>query len=288
MARNKRKNARRARAKTLSKLQKRQVVSIVKGEAETKRSCFYQQYNDGTITTRCPGVYSARGWATQNQSIQVNQTDILQLIPFIQQGTDDWERIGREITPRSLTVKGAVRIAFPRINANLLTNVKVHIFVYQHVSLKDYQSLYSQNSFQDFLYAGQGATTLFNGEEQCVGMPVNKQVYKIVKKLVIPLKFAGLFAPGTPSGQPNPNSHQWKADFSFDLTKHLPKRLVYPQNNVLAPLPITQLDTPTNSSLAMSMGFTYDLAVANTNGTPFAYQPWLEQTYVSQLTYKDL
>lgn len=263
-------------------------MSIVKGEAETKRSCFYQQFNDGTITTRCPGTYSTRGWAIQNQNIQVNQTDILQLIPFIQQGTDDWERIGREITPKSLRVVGAVRISLPQLQLNLITNLKVHIFVYQHVTLKDYQSLYSANSFEDFLYAGQGATVRFNGEEQNVGMPVNKQVYRVVKKLVIPLKFAGFFSPPPGAAVPFPNSHTWKANFSFDVTKHLPKRLVYPQNNQLAPLPIQQLDTPTNSSLAMSMGFTWDFNPSNTGGTAPQLRPYIEQTYVSQMTYKDI
>lgn len=129
---------------------------------------------------------------------------------------------------------------------------------------------------------------LFSGEEQNVGMPVNKQVYRVVKKLVIPLKFAGFLSVPSSITAPYPNSHQWKADFSFDLTKHLPKRLVYPQNNQIAPLPITQLDTPTNSSLAMSMGFTYDAIEPNTGTFPFAYRPWLEQTYVSQMTYKDM
>lgn len=114
-----------------------------------------------------PWRIQRKGWAIQNQSIQTNQVDILQLIPFIQQGTDDWERIGREITPKSLRVTGSVRVSLPRLQSNLLTNVRVHIFVYQHVSHKDYQSLYSLNNFQDFIcWSGRYSAVQRRGAER--------------------------------------------------------------------------------------------------------------------------
>ena len=211
----------------LNTVQKIQVKGIVEGQAEKKNVYFYQSFNDGTVTTRPTGAYVNRGWAIQNQGIRTNNTDILQLIPYVDQGDDVNQRIGRKIDPTRLTLTGSVRVSLARLNGSPtpLTNLKVYLFIMQHVLIKDYYTLYGQNDFSQFLYNGEGKTVYFNGEEQNVGQQVNSSVYKILKRVCVPLKFAGNLA-GSTAGIPN--SHVWKANYQMDLTKHLPAKLLYP------------------------------------------------------------
>lgn len=272
----------------LSPPMRRAVKAIVRGDAETKHTTFYESFNDGTITTRASGFYSARGWAVHNQSLTSNPLDILQVIPYVIQGTGDTNRIGSKIRVANLKVNGAVRVSIDRLSLLNLTNVKVVIFVWQHVSLRDYTNLYANNDWSYFLEDGEGNTRTFNGEQQNLAMRVNSQTYKICVRRVIPLKYAGLTPPsagGAPAGIAN--SHVWKADYSFDLTRFVPKVLTYPEvNGTISPPPQT-LNAPTNSSLAMSVAFLLDNNPSNTAGTPYTALPLIENTYVSEIGFKD-
>jgi len=281
-----RKKTKSRKPKALSKPQKAQVQKMVLGEAEKKTVYHYNSFNDGTVTTRATGAYVNRGWAIQNQGIRTNNTDILQLIPYCDEGTDVNQRIGRKIDPVKLSLAGSVRVSLARLNGSptLLTNLKVYLFIVQHVQIKDYYTLYGQNDFSQFLYNGEGKTVYFDGEEQNTAQQVNSSVYKILKRVCIPLKFAG-----NPSGSTVgiPNSHVWKANYQLDLTKYLPAKLLYPLNTVGGPLPPEQAGAPTNSSIFMCMGFTSDINPSNTNGTEFTGLPWIEQTYVTRMHYTD-
>ena len=286
-ARNRRLNARKRKTRALNKVQRVQVKAIVEGQAEKKNAYFYESFNDGTSTARSTGAYVNRGWCTQNQSIRTNNTDIKQLIPYVDLGDDVNQRIGRKIDPTNLVLAGAVRVALARqqVENSPCINFKVHLFIVQHVQIKDYYTLYGQNDFTQFLYNGEGQTVRFDGEEQNAAMAVNSSVYKVLKKKVITLKYAG-----NQSGigaQGIPNSHVWKANYSINLTKYLPSKLMYPLNTTLGPLPPAQAANPTNSSLFMCMAFCPDNNPANTNGAVFASVPWIEQTYVTRMSYTD-
>lgn len=265
------------------------VKQIVRGEAETKYTTFYSSFNDGTTAVRDTGFFNQRGWAVHNQAINSNNTDIHQVVPYVVQGTGDNNRIGNKIRVNNLVVNGSVRISIDRLASNFLTNLYAVIYIWQHVSLKDYTNLYANNDFTQFLEDGEGNTRLFQGDPQNVWMRVNSQTYKVYQRKIVPLKFAGITPPLSPTSPFSiANSHVWKADYSCNLTKHMPKLLHYPEvNGVISPPPQT-INAPTNSSLCMSIGFVLDNSPADTAATPFTSLPYIQHTYVSQLSFKDM
>lgn len=273
----------------LSKPMRKAVKQIVRGEAETKRTAFYETFNDGTGTARATGFYNARGYAIQNQAIQTNNTDILQLIPYVLQGVGDTNRIGNKIRVQNLSVSGSVRVDLNRLSTLNTTNLKVYLFIWQHVSLKDYTNLYAANDFTQFLEDGEGGTRNFNGDPQNPGMKINGEQYRVLVRKQLRLKYAGLI-PSATGGQPTSvaNCGDWIAHYNINLTKHVPKILSYPENNPAISPPPQTINAPTNSSLCMSMGFVIDNCPSNTAGTPFVNLPFIEQTYVSQLAFKDM
>lgn len=283
----------RKKAKTakLTKPMAKAVKQIVRGEAETKKVSFFQSANDGTVVAAATGLFVNRGWAVQNNRIVNNQTDILQLIPFVEQGTDDWQRVGKSITVQSLKVQGTIRVA-AAISGNaggaIPANITVYIYVLQHQSLKDYASLRARNDFTQLIDAnGLTATHGFNGEASDPQQTIAKNYYKLVKRKKVVLKYAGVFGPIANQFPVSiANAHEWFMDYSMDLTKALPKKLVYPEDLQVGPNPY--IESPLNSSLFMCMGFV-DHLVPNYGQQPVVpILPWLEQTYVSTMTYKDM
>lgn len=264
---------------------KQMIRRVVTGIAETKTASFYQTYNNGTTPGRATGAFASRGYATQNNEILNNPTDIFQLIPAVAQGNSDNQRLGDQITPTSLTVKGEVRVRKQNIlDANVPLDIKVVIYVLQHVSLKDYTNLYSQNNFNQLLETGENSTVRFYGNSVSPKLKVANQYYRVLKRKIITLRHAGVtnYTGGLNYAVSQANAHNWFGEYTFSLGKHLPKTLKYPENSVTG----TTLNEPTNSSIFMCMGFydqneNPDLTVVPTNGQ-------LEQFYVSQLTWKDM
>lgn len=265
---------------------------VLNRNTESKYVMFYQTANSGVTTSRAVGDYALRGYATQNNTITTNTNpiirnnlDILQLIPYCEQGVADNQRLGDKITPKSLTVSGSVRIkSLTRLQEIAPTDIKVVIYVLQHVSLKDYNNLYANNDFSQLLETGENSTVQFEGQSWHAKMPIAKQYYRLLKKKIITLRYAG--AENTSSTvvpYSVANSHNYFAEYKFSLSKHLPANLKYPENSVLDP---NVLNAPTNSSIFMCMGF-YDQKESY-NGSDLVTEAWMEQTYVSKLVYKDL
>lgn len=277
-------------AKALSKPQRKAVKAIVKGSAETKRSMWYQDFNGGSATTRATGLFATRGFAVQNSVISSNETDILRLIPAVAQGTDTFTRIGDRITPIALNVRGVIRVNSGRLNAVAPTDVDVYIYVLQHVGLKNYDDLYAKNDFNQLLDIGVGSTKEFTGEETDPTLPIANSYYKLLKKKKITLRYSGetsqpgLTPPTVGNYVSQANAHSWHASYSMSLGKHLPKTLKYPEptasTNPVIPA------APTNSSLFMCMSFVNWPNPSNWTsfGSTLAY---IEQTYTSELLYKD-
>jgi len=266
----------------------RAVNKIVRGNAETKTVAFYQSANNGTVSPPpvATGLFSGRGWCVQNTTISSNVTDILQLIPDVGQGINDWQRIGQRINPVSLTVKGAIRIALGYLGQTAplaVKNVSVYIYVLQHVSLKSYTDLRLNNNFAQLLDTHDGTTTQFNGEALSPHLPVNTENYRLLARKKVTLKYAGSAGVSPVAGNYSiANAHTWYSNYKFNLTKHLPKRLIYPEAAAAA-LPPSALDQPTNSSIFMCMGYVSDL-----NTVPADVNSNIEQTYVAQMKYKDM
>lgn len=274
----------------LSKPVRRAIKNIVRGEAETKYTNWYQTLNT-TGESRATGFLSGSGWAVQNQSITNNELDILRVIPTVIEGTGDFNRIGARIRPVSLKVRGQVRVRLDLLNstATLPTNFTVDLYVIQHRRLKDYTSLYSLNNFAQFLETGEGGTTEYTGISINSGMRVSQQNYTVLQRKRITLRYAGVVN-GVSATAPYSvaNAHTFYAEYSLNLTKHLPKVLQYSEAEVngSAVDPLT-LNAPTNSSIFMCMGYPSWTNSMNNGTAGSANNSFLEQTYVSELGFKD-
>jgi len=272
------------------------VKQVVQGQVEPKVVAFYEQYNDGGSALRpLDGTYSRRGFSSQNQQISGNNTDIKQLIPYVAPGTSDNQRIGSAITPTKLIVKGHIRVSNeiktsdPPFSGPLITfeptDIKVCIYVLQHVTYKDYDTLFSQNDFTQLLSTSENNTGPFQGQVWQGDMPVAKQYYRLIKKKMITLRYAGLAnVTGPVTNSPIANAHNYYASYTMDLSKHLPATLKYPETNVTG----NTGNSPTNSSLFMCMGWVDQNEPGNGGGGATPNRADLQETYTSYMTFKDL
>jgi len=270
----KRKTSRKSRApKATVALVKR----VMKGEAETKSRMYFQGSTTDSLDVTF-GQYADRTFTGKNQYISSNVTDIHRLIPIIQQGTGDNQRLGTRITPTSLIVRGNVQV-----NKSLLQSTSgpqerfAVIYVMQHVTLKDYNSLRVSNNFGAMLETGDQSTAAFMGDTMSMYLPVAKQNYRLLAKKIIPLRWAGIINPGT-APVSIANAHSYSVNFMFNLTKHLPKTIVYPEG--------TGVPNPTNTSMFMCVAYAnqlWDVTVPQPSAVV-----GVDMTYVANLSYKDL
>jgi len=294
-----------SKAKALTKVQKSQVKALVEGEAETKRSHWYSTFQNGLVapTAPLPGVFEGSGWQVKNNTILSNYSDILRVIPEVGQGTDKYERLGIKIKPQSLLVKGTVRINANQIySTGLPVNLKVYIYVLQHVRLKSYDDLFANNKFSQLLDTGDGFTQSFNGNPVDGELPVAKQNYKLLQRKEVILRYGGgknvsEGASGIAFNNPA-NSHTWYADFSINLSKNLPATFTYPDTFASGS---PSLADPTNSSIFMAVGYVDwnnpDPTQATGTSLPnysqsrvsnSVVESAIQLTYMSMLTYKDM
>jgi len=304
---NKARNRRKAKTRALNKVQKKQVKAIVEGEAETKRATWYSQFDQGLVARTGPyvGTLAGSGWQVHNNTILSNFSDICRLIPEVDLGTDKYTRIGVKINPTSLIVKGSLRcLAKDIATTGLPQNLTAYVYVLQHVSLKSYGDLFARNQFSQLIDAGDGLTIPFMGNPLDAKLPIAKQFYRVLSRKQVTLRYGGGFTLQGPAGvQPvtmlktPANSHTWYADFQFNLTKHLPNTLTYPETLTQGGSTADRVN-PTNSSIFMCMGYVDWLNPGGSSGPVANYNAeetsnteilsQLEATYVSVMTYKDM
>ena len=279
--------------KALTIPQRRAVKAIVKGQGETKLAAWYSGGSNPL------GIGDRVGWANEPQNAQIvsNTTDIKRLVPLVLTGTGDNQRIGERINPLSLVVHGNISLN----TTNVLTPINNQdfyavIYVLQHVSLKTYSSLQSVpsgspvvnvggNDFTQLLKTGEGDTCAFTGVAYQADLPVSEQYYKLCAKRIVPLRYAG--AQVSPPGSAIPggagvvsvaNSHNFTARYTFNLTKHIPKIMRFPETTITTP----SAGDPTNSSLFMCVGY---YRMDELTAGEAAY---LSNSYVSLMKYKDM
>jgi len=268
--------------KPLTKVQKKQVKKLIKGQSEVKRATWYNTYNDGSSSSRATGAIAVWGYAAQNNVITTNNTDALRLVPNVKQGTDDYQRIGDRISVASLKVNGFIRVAIQTMAEFTPTDIRVVLYVLQHKQLKDYNSFYANNNFNQLLDNDEGGTQSFAGTPLNEDMRVADQYYTLHAKKVITLRYAG--ASANEGGVVSiANCHNYFAKFSMNLTKYVPKNLKFPET--FSGVPAEFANSPTNSSLFLAMGFINQKGASN-----FADPTVLgiQQTYQSKLLFRDM
>jgi len=285
-----RKTRARARAYTAAQAASRalakqgQLVSLIKnvagGMSETKRTVWY-----GAATPNFPNGETGRiadtGWSTQNQFISTNSTDIKRLIPYVLQGVQDNQRVGNQIKPVALNLRGRVALTIAPPQATLGgTDIIAFMYILQHKVAKAYNVLAASNVFTELLETGENTTKRFDGETWDSQLVVNDKYYQVIKKKKIVLRWAGVgpVATGATGVSFSANSQNYAANFTAKLKKNIPKVLKYPEAQG------GQYDNdPTNSSLFFCIGF---IPYAGQRASSLA-SPLLQLQYTSELLYKD-
>jgi len=257
------------------------VKDVLAKESETKFVTFFS----GPITsgsTPAPLPYPGQA-VSQNGIISSNGADIKPLIPYLSVGAEDWQRVGSRIRPVRLMLDLDVALTLTNLQNQAPNNIVVVMYILQHRIYKDYDTLFTQNDWNDLLDSGDGITRRFGGNVVDDDLPVNESSYKLCKKLVFPLRCSGL-VPITqaPPGSANTNSAPLHRRVSVDLTKYIPKTLMYPEQ--ASGTLIQSTVWPTNSSLMFGIGaYNQDLT---TQGTQAPLQFQIQ--YTTKLSYKDM
>jgi len=274
------------------RVSKKQVAKIAKrvvnAKAETKMVTFYA----GPVQATAPlanstGVIADAAPVSHNPVITSNPTDILKLIPDVVQGDGDNQRSGKYINPVSTRVRckvmlsptstGSTGWASLQATAYDLTFVA---YLLQSVSYKNYRSLYVDNDFSRMLEVGNGTTQNFDGTFSAANMPVSKGYYRCYATKRMQLRSSGLFsAPGGSVLYPtNNNSHPLVREWTWNLTKHMPKKLIYPEDSVTA---ASGGNEPLNSSLFWAIGY------YKTDGTVADDAINIQLEYTTLMKFKD-
>jgi len=283
--RGKRLTKRPAKAKAIRKM----INGVLKNKSETKMVTFFE----GPVANPAPltnstGLFADAAPVSHNPEIINNPTDILKLIPDVAQGTGDNERSGKVINPVSAHVRCKVMLSPTSTGSTGWASVSATAYdltfvayLLQSVTFKTYRSLYGNNDFTKMLEVGDGTTTNFDGSFSTANLPVEKGYYRVHKVLRKQLRSSGLFtAPGGVINQiTNNNSAPLVHEWTWNLTKALPKKLIYPEDSVSS---ANGGYEPLNSSLFWCVGY------YTTDGTPANLAAInIQQEYTSIMKFKD-
>jgi len=252
------------------------VKRVVNRQIETK----YKNDYSGQIFPAM-GVYVVppnMGNNGHNSTIQ-SVGDIHRLIPSIQKGVEDFDRVGNKIKVSRLVTTMNFSLAAQNLAVPTAQNVMVVLYIWQHKLYKDYQILAAQNSWAQFLDRGDGTTGEFAGSAFDSTLPLAKDNYILHKKIMFPLRCPGVVT-GTPSVNEISNtlSSPFSKRITLNLTRFVPKALQYPLATVGSVLTDSY---PANCSLAFSYGY-YNMDLSATDGNPN-----VDVNYVTKLEYKD-
>jgi len=153
------------------------------------------------------------------------------LAVIINQGTSQGARIGNAITTKKLTFKGTIWPAAYSASTNLVpapVQGKIWIF-YDKINPTVIPSVKGNN---DFLQLG-GSSSTFRNDLTDMWAPVNKDRYRVLATKTFKLGFADYAGTGNLPGSQYFANNDFKMNynFSFNLTKHFPKRVKFNDNN---------------------------------------------------------
>lgn len=169
--------------------------------------------------------------------------EIYMCLPAVPQGTGDFQRVGNEIQPTSLTTKVNLSLV---ARSQLSMSIFAHVFFLTSKNIKDWK-LTAGVPITQMLDLGDGTNTQFNGGSYAGLLPINKSEFNVIAHKKILLQKA--------SGNPN-NIYQNDEEAATSTCRHfatfsqkipLPKELLY----------LNASETrPTNSFPFMVVGFT--------------------------------
>lgn len=157
------------KSKGLSTTQKAQVKRMVAAPAERKYVSEAVRALSGLSTLSTWGGFS---------SAITGVGEIYAALPRIYQGTDDHERIGNQICPKSCVVK--LDICAKVWNDNSSQDRTVHVFLLQALSVKSLDN-YSAIPITQLLDKGDGTKVAFDGTVFTAQYPVNTSEFKVLK-----------------------------------------------------------------------------------------------------------
>lgn len=204
-----------------SKTLREQVNRIVEGKQETKFVLDAPWNFDSNISLETFTGFTSGITST---------AEVYALIPKIQQGTDDHNRIGQQIQPVSLTTK---------VNLALYTqhsqNVYVDVFFCHSRTVKSANNT-SSVVVSKLLNAGDGTNVGYDGTSFTSMLPINKTEFTVIARRRIKLEKVGgnpNYELDTSLGTSSISPSRYCASFSQKIK--LPNRLVYEQSSSQAP-----------------------------------------------------
>lgn len=275
-----------------SKALTRAVTKIINRKSETKEASFFGTAGVFPQT----GLYTDRAYSGQNQLISSVTSDVKVVMPYVFEGTDDWQRVGNKIQPLSLRIQGTTKIALAQISPPNWspTDLFAVLFVLQSKQIRSISNfqyttpgtppvVVDNLNLQSLLKTEEGTTVPFDGNVWASKLPVAEQNFQVLAKKVFRLRYAGLVGT-TGTVASIANSHDYVANWTLNLRpgKHMPKVLHYPESTTFPALPPSFQNSPTNFAPFMVMGY-YQ---ADGSSGPAAVR--LENTYTSLLRYKDM
>jgi len=237
------------------------VQKIVGKQAETK------------LAIKPPVNFNTNGtlqaWEQFTTAI-TSTNELYQLIPAVSVGTGDYQRVGNQIQPTSLTTK---------VNLSIVNRTHPSIHIYAHVffltskSVKDWK-LTNSILTASLLNNGDGTNVSFDGSSYNAMLPINKTEFNVIAhKKILLTKVAD--NPNTEWNQTeDPSVAMSKYTASFAQKIPLPKKLLYADASSLY---------PTNAFPFMCCGFT----AADNQGQTIIDGAILRVQAQSHLYYKD-
>jgi len=282
------KKKRQQRPKKAKKALRKAIKGVINSQAETKMVAFYGGPVAGTTPPQnSNGLYADAAPVSQNQFITSNVTDILKVLPDVAPGSADNQRAGRFINPVSCNVRCKVMISPTTTGTKGWTqgyayDLTIVAYLLQHVSYKTYRSLYTDNAFDQMLDVMDGTTTHFDGSFQGSTLPVEKGYYKVLSKKTKRLRSSGTYPFAIPPTVPavsNQNSAPQVHEWTWNVGKHLPKKLIYPEASVSVN---SGQNEPLNAAPFWCVGYyNTDGSVASTGVID------IQQEYTSIMKFKD-
>lgn len=117
-------------------------------------------------------------------------TDCVSLVPKIPQGTDDWQRVGRKVTPVKSFVE--VNLSFsPNFDGSALQlgeQIYAVLYVVTSKTWKNFNALPSAPGiFNNLLDNGDGTASPFTGALTDLAKPINRDEFRGLRKYVVKL-----------------------------------------------------------------------------------------------------